>query len=176
MEYFNIDAEIEKNLKEKINKILTIDNRIKHIKEGRFEIIGKKHEVYFDSAQRIFNIIGVRTGEYETIEGLINMADNIDFTQDTLPEYCGFLEAKKLGIKKQRKKISESTRKAIYTRDGECVICKCPLELIKKPSLEHIIPFSKGGECTKENLALSCAECNRRRGSMMTLDIEKIWI
>lgn len=56
------------------------------------------------------------------------------------------------------------SRDYIIERDGGvCHICgkKPPRHLIE---LDHLVPLSKGGNHTPENLAVSCATCNRKRG------------
>lgn len=45
-----------------------------------------------------------------------------------------------------------------------CVFCKRDL-LFHEATIEHIIPRSRGGGNVKENIAISCANCNNRRQS-----------
>ncbi|MFY9488210.1 MAG: HNH endonuclease [Solirubrobacterales bacterium] len=57
-----------------------------------------------------------------------------------------------------RRKI---TRRAVFARDGwECQYCG------KRGSLtvDHIVPRSKGGDTSWENVVACCAGCNRRKG------------
>lgn len=57
-----------------------------------------------------------------------------------------------------RRKI---TRRAVFARDGwECQYCG------KRGSLtmDHVIPRSKGGDTSWENVVACCAGCNRRKG------------
>ncbi len=53
-------------------------------------------------------------------------------------------------------------KKIIIKRaDGLCEYCKSPANISPQPfAVEHIIPKSKTGETTEENLALSCQGCN----------------
>lgn len=57
-----------------------------------------------------------------------------------------------------RRKI---TRRAVFARDGwECQYCG------KRGSLtvDHVVPRSKGGDTSWENVVACCASCNRRKG------------
>lgn len=65
-------------------------------------------------------------------------------------------------------KIRASTgkkRNKIYLRDRfKCSYCdkKCKIDEI---TLDHIIPKSRGGEDTPENLVTSCKPCNQKKGN-----------
>ena len=57
-----------------------------------------------------------------------------------------------------RRKI---TRRAVFARDGwTCQYCGVRANL----TVDHVIPRSKGGASTWENIVASCAPCNRRKG------------
>lgn len=61
-----------------------------------------------------------------------------------------------------RPPIPPELRAAVYERDGHaCLICKTPENL----TLDHIWPFSRGGEDTFENLQTLCRSCNARKGA-----------
>ncbi len=64
--------------------------------------------------------------------------------------------------------------RAVFKRDNHiCHICKgevtvgSPLNVVDSsaPSLDHIIPQSKGGSHAPSNLATACISCNKRRGN-----------
>ncbi len=40
---------------------------------------------------------------------------------------------------------------------------------IVEPTLEHIVPLSRGGKDAPDNLAIACRLCNHARGSMMPI-------
>lgn len=53
-------------------------------------------------------------------------------------------------------------RKRIYRRDNfQCVYCKS----LKNLTLDHVIPRSKGGYNTWENLVTCCSPCNLKKGN-----------
>ena len=57
-----------------------------------------------------------------------------------------------------RRKI---TRRAVFARDGwTCQYCGSRSNL----TVDHVIPRSKGGPSSWENIVASCAPCNRRKG------------
>jgi 5-methylcytosine-specific restriction endonuclease McrA len=58
-----------------------------------------------------------------------------------------------------RRKI---TRRAVFARDDwTCQYCGSRSNL----TVDHVVPRSKGGASTWENIVASCAPCNRRKGS-----------
>ena len=57
-----------------------------------------------------------------------------------------------------RRKI---TRRAVFARDGwACQYCGSRSNL----TVDHVVPRSKGGISTWDNIVASCAPCNRRKG------------
>ncbi len=56
--------------------------------------------------------------------------------------------------------IPKAVREAVYLRDGgRCVDCGSDVSL----EYDHIIPVSKGGAATVNNVQLLCSDCNRRK-------------
>ncbi len=54
------------------------------------------------------------------------------------------------------------TRQNIFKRDGnECQYCKSKKNL----TIDHVIPKSRGGKSTWENLVTACRRCNTSKGS-----------
>lgn len=61
-----------------------------------------------------------------------------------------------------RATIPERLRRAVYERDGfACIDCNSRDDL----TLDHIHPWSKGGEDTFDNLRTLCRPCNSRKGA-----------
>ena len=62
----------------------------------------------------------------------------------------------------KRRHIPHSVVSEVYRRDGaRCVICGSTENL----QLDHIIPFSKGGADTAENLQILCQKCNLEKSN-----------
>jgi 5-methylcytosine-specific restriction endonuclease McrA len=60
-----------------------------------------------------------------------------------------------------RRKI---TRRAVFARDDwTCQYCGARANL----TVDHVIPRSKGGQSSWENIVASCAPCNRRKGDAL---------
>lgn len=69
-----------------------------------------------------------------------------------------------LGISKNHLKI----RFGILERDGfTCKYCGRTPENGAKLVIDHIVPFSKGGKTTLENLVTSCFECNMGKSDIL---------
>jgi len=61
----------------------------------------------------------------------------------------------------QRRKI---TRRAVFARDNwTCQYCGAHSNL----TVDHVIPRSKGGGSSWDNIVASCAPCNRRKGNAL---------
>lgn len=62
----------------------------------------------------------------------------------------------------RRAVIAAALRLRVYERDGHlCVICASGFDL----TLDHIYPYSLGGEDAYENLQTMCRPCNSRKGA-----------
>ena len=53
------------------------------------------------------------------------------------------------------------TKENIFRRDGmKCLYCESTKDL----TIDHVIPKSRGGQNTWENLATCCSKCNNKKG------------
>ncbi|WP_217914474.1 HNH endonuclease [Miltoncostaea marina] len=60
------------------------------------------------------------------------------------------------------------SRRAVFARDGyECQYCGVGTHL----TLDHVIPRSRGGRSSWENVVTSCAPCNLRKGNRLPAEI-----
>ena len=69
-------------------------------------------------------------------------------------------------IKLPYEKLSQNkpSRTMIYKRDGhKCQYCGSTKNL----TIDHIIPRSRGGEDTWENLVVACSSCNTKKGNTL---------
>lgn len=56
----------------------------------------------------------------------------------------------------------QEMRKEVFVRDKyTCAYCGV---VDQNPECDHVIPFSRGGRTTPENLVTSCKPCNRSKG------------
>lgn len=61
-----------------------------------------------------------------------------------------------------RRRIPDDLRIAVYERDNyTCLHCGS----VENLSLDHIHPYSRGGEDTLENLQTLCRSCNSKKGA-----------
>src|SRR3954471_6889257 len=59
------------------------------------------------------------------------------------------------------------TRRAVFARDGgRCVYCGAAAS-----SLDHVVPRSRGGAHTWENVVASCARCNHTKADRTLVDL-----
>jgi 5-methylcytosine-specific restriction endonuclease McrA len=69
-----------------------------------------------------------------------------------------------LNIHMKKSRIPSSLRKAVIDRDGYfCVYCDDDLT-DGEIHLDHIIPESRGGPTSYENLQVTCRKCNTAKG------------
>jgi 5-methylcytosine-specific restriction endonuclease McrA len=66
-----------------------------------------------------------------------------------------------------QRKIS---RRALFARDGwRCVYCGSSTGRL---TLDHVVPRSRGGDSTWENVVTSCAPCNLRKGNRLLHELQ----
>ncbi len=65
-----------------------------------------------------------------------------------------------------RRKLS---RRVVLARDGyRCQYCGSPRHL----TLDHVIPRSRGGTTSWDNVVTSCAPCNTRKGARLLSEVD----
>ena len=65
------------------------------------------------------------------------------------------------------------TRRNVFLRDEfSCQYCRCKL-LPTELTYDHVVPQSKGGPTTWENVVAACSKCNVRKGSKLLSQLPK---
>ena len=83
-----------------------------------------------------------------------------------MPTIVRFREGVFLNKLRQRRRYIRLNRKNIWLRDGgRCQYCNCSISL-SSFEIEHVMPRSRGGQTTWENIVASCALCNQKKGAM----------
>ncbi len=104
------------------------------------------------------------TVKYESPKGKRLYTDKRSYTLEEFAERyraaASFADAKE-GAEYARRKMTDSLRYDILKRDNfHCVLCGRGPEDGVKLEVDHIIPVSKGGATSEENLRTLCRECN----------------
>jgi len=74
------------------------------------------------------------------------------------------LEPRSPANTRNRPRLTNAAMSEVWIRDGgKCVDCGS----IEDLEFDHVIPFSKGGSSTPENLRILCRQCNRKRGAAL---------
>ena len=116
---------------------------------------------------------------YVSSGGYSGMHCDVVFDISNLDKFINYLSSIikfRKSIAGQRALMTSNLREKIKKRDCyTCQICKNSTE--KEPNLlleiDHIVPVSKGGMTTEDNLQTLCWKCNRTKGSKITECIEK---
>ena len=70
---------------------------------------------------------------------------------------------------RERKIINTLTSKEwadiVEAYNYRCAYCDVEFEVENMPHREHVIPISKGGDNTKENVVPACKSCNSKKGN-----------
>jgi len=83
------------------------------------------------------------------------------------PTKVRFINGTFVGKIKGLKRVPKPTKRNIWSRDlGECQYCGMKVSL-DKATIDHVIPKSRGGRNTWENVTLACAPCNQKKGSSL---------
>lgn len=100
-------------------------------------------------------------GEYCTYEGKVEV------------EYRAFVEKCRAQfpdprpdlVRKPKVRRPNVKRTLLRKQSNKCLYCECHLDA-RSMTIDHMIPRSRGGSNTLENLAAACSKCNNAKGSM----------
>jgi 5-methylcytosine-specific restriction endonuclease McrA len=72
-------------------------------------------------------------------------------------------------VRVPRHESRKITRRAVFARDGYvCQYCGSPSRL----TMDHLVPRSRGGRSSWDNVVTSCAPCNVRKGDRLPAEVE----
>ena len=75
-------------------------------------------------------------------------------------------------LKSAGKRVTTARRRLIVERDNfACYMCNSVVTL-KSAEIDHLIPRSRGGSSSPNNLSTACLPCNRSRGNR--IDVEQL--
>jgi 5-methylcytosine-specific restriction endonuclease McrA len=55
---------------------------------------------------------------------------------------------------------------------GTCYYCRISYKA-KELTMDHVVPLSRGGKSTKDNLVTSCKECNNKKKTLLPMEWEE---
>lgn len=64
------------------------------------------------------------------------------------------------------RKKNGKIRYELWLKSKLCFVCLKPINVFTDASIEHVIPRSKGGSCSKRNLSISHQACNQQRSNI----------
>jgi len=74
--------------------------------------------------------------------------------------------------KHRGRRVVRFTRTNVFLRDNnQCQYCTIKFD-IKDLTLDHVIPSSKGGDTSWENIVTCCARCNIKKGNKYLREID----
>jgi 5-methylcytosine-specific restriction endonuclease McrA len=72
-------------------------------------------------------------------------------------------------VRVPRHESRKISRRAVFARDGyECQYCGAAAHL----TMDHVIPRSRGGRSSWDNVVTACAPCNLRKGNRLPTEID----
>jgi 5-methylcytosine-specific restriction endonuclease McrA len=72
-------------------------------------------------------------------------------------------------VRVPRHESRKITRRAVFARDGySCQYCGSGARL----TMDHVVPRSRGGGSSWENVVTSCAPCNHRKGDRLPAEVQ----
>jgi len=112
-------------------------------------------------------ITAVFCGRAEVVETHETLCIRTGSGKIQFPTIVRFLTGVIAGKLKNINKKARPSKKTIWMRDkGQCQYCEKKLS-IKDSTIDHVMPKSKGGQHTWENVVIACRKCNQKKGSKL---------
>ena len=90
-------------------------------------------------------------------------------------DFFGFDGMDEAEIRTERAKAREMRKSRWWqqkTASGICYYCQQPVPF-KELTMDHLVPLTRGGRSTRDNLVPSCKDCNNRKKNMLPLEWEE---
>lgn len=115
----------------------------------------------------------IKSDDSDETENTDNSENNEDIEKLITSEEIQVSKNKKIQIKRTTRNINLKLRFKVLLRDNfKC--CYCGASPAKDPNVilhvDHILPWSKGGETVIENLQTACSTCNLGKNNMVHTD------
>lgn len=109
----------------------------------------------------VYEVVG-KAIQYTDAEKSLLIQDEFDAERRKFERLQrNFSGANQCSSLRERPRVSEEVRIAVWRRDGGCC-ARCGSR--ENLEYDHIIPISKGGSNTVRNIELLCEACNRGKG------------
>ena len=75
-------------------------------------------------------------------------------------------------IRRERAKARELRKTRWWqqkTASGTCYYCGCQVAH-RQLTMDHLVPLSRGGRSTKDNLVPSCKDCNNKKKTILPVE------
>lgn len=105
---------------------------------------------------------GQKTGHLFTV-----MVSTTPFAIDVLCKRCRAARQRKKHDARAHcgRSVSDRTRKLVLARDhSRCRYCGVRVPC-SAATMDHILPWSRGGKSCSANIATACSDCNTRKGN-----------
>lgn len=130
-----------------------------------------ERELGFEPVENTYHRTPIYTFQYVSAGGKSSFSTDIKLNTNNLERFIGYLGDKvefRKSFAGQRSLMTRALRTTIKERDS--YTCQgCGNSSKKEPNLlleiDHIVPISKGGITSEENLQILCWKCNRSKGS-----------
>ena len=72
-------------------------------------------------------------------------------------------------LKKPQRAFPAQVKDTLFSRKSPCIcaVCSLPIVNIEHAEVDHIVPWSKGGDTVIGNAQLLHIKCNREKGAKM---------
>lgn len=129
------------------------------------ELLSFKNIHEFKVKKCIFEL--VKPLDYQFSDEIQGLQKEIDIIYNELDRLRSKSKKKN---KSKRRLVSGKTRQNVFMRDKyTCQICGATVKDGAKLHLDHILPVSKGGDNSEENLQVLCERCNLEKNNRTDL-------